>query len=512
MAARLQPSAWLLLTMSFACTMLTFVNMGCITAATPDLSGTFVVGTLDVSWSGAACPLGTALAFTAAGYLWSRIGLRRALRFAMMLIAGGALLGLAADYFLMMVLARFIQGVGGGLALVYGTGLLNEALPPEKRSLPMGLKMCSIGLASCASPVIGCLLVQYWNWRGLLICSGLAALLVGTLTTLYVPNRKIPKSGKFDWFSFLALGMGCCCILMVIIYGEIDGWTAPNVLTWIYGAFCSFVLAAISCLTHQTPLLDLRILANGRFLCGLIASLCNIFCICWVRVGTVQYMRNVMNYEPVHIAGVFLILVAAFCVGAAIVLPLMLHGKLALRVGMMSGLTGLGAAGFFLSRLDANCSWVDVAWPLVLFGMGYAFCLNTATPLALRGVPKSRAINAARTLNTIRYVCICMYISSVSTVLAHMKTDYHFTVAEHTREGAPGISHTLEQWHGQLAVIGKTSGNIQSEINILLNKAVSLQSQIFSMDFFYLHTFLAGAAGILFALLCIKVKQPHLPS
>ena len=40
---------WLLLGMACVCTMLTFLNMGCITAATPDLSGTFVVGTLDVS-------------------------------------------------------------------------------------------------------------------------------------------------------------------------------------------------------------------------------------------------------------------------------------------------------------------------------------------------------------------------------------------------------------------------------------------------------------------------------
>lgn len=53
---------------------------------------------------------------------------------------------------------------------------------------------------------------------------------------------------------------------------------------------------------------------------------------------------------------------------------------------MMAGLLALGASAFFLSRLDAGCSWLDVAWPLGLFGIGYAFCLNTATPLALRGV------------------------------------------------------------------------------------------------------------------------------
>ena len=141
--------AWkrrLLTGMACACTMLTFLNMGCITAATPDLSGTFVVGTLDVSWSGAACPLGTALSFTVAAYLWARIGLRRSLRTALLIMLAGTLLGLAADHFFLMIAARFLQGAGGGLALVYGTGLVNAALPPERRGVAMGVKLCSIGL------------------------------------------------------------------------------------------------------------------------------------------------------------------------------------------------------------------------------------------------------------------------------------------------------------------------------------------------------------------------------
>lgn len=337
--------AWkrrLLTGMACACTMLTFLNMGCITAATPDLSGTFVVGTLDVSWSGAACPLGTALSFTVAAYLWARIGLRRSLRTALLIMLAGTLLGLAADHFFLMIAARFLQGAGGGLALVYGTGLVNAALPPERRGVAMGVKLCSIGLASCASPVVGCLLVQYWHWRGLFVIVGAAAAVLAVLTTLYVPNQKIPKGGKFDWFSFLAVGMGCVCMLMVLIYGETDGWTAPGVLAWMYGGFCSFALAFISCMTHRTPLLDVRVLGNWRFLCGLLASLCNIFCICWVRVGTVQFMRNVMNYEPVGIAYVFMVLVAGFCGGAALVLPLMQKGRLAPAGGHDGGAAGAG--------------------------------------------------------------------------------------------------------------------------------------------------------------------------
>ena len=411
---------------------------------------------------------------------------------------------LAADHFFLMIAARFLQGAGGGLALVYGTGLVNAALPPERRGVAMGVKLCSIGLASCASPVVGCLLVQYWHWRGLFVMVGAAAAVLAVLTTLYVPNQKIPKGGKFDWFSFLAVGMGCVCMLMVLIYGETDGWTAPGVLGWMYGGFCSFALVFISCMTHRTPLLDVRVLGNWRFLCGLLASLCNIFCICWVRVGTVQFMRNVMNYEPVGIAYVFMILVAGFCGGAALVLPLMQKGRLALRVGMMAGLLALGASAFFLSRLDAGCSWLDVAWPLGLFGIGYAFCLNTATPLALRGVEGRSAAASSRTLNTVRYIFISLYVSSVSTVLAHMKTGFRFSMAEQVRDDSPGTAHMLDMWQRHFAETGGTAREIHASVDAVLQKAVALQSQVFSVDTFYLCTVIVGAAGVLFALFCLK--------
>ncbi len=499
--------ARLLVAMAFACAMLTFLNMGCIVAATPDLSGTFVVGTLDVSWSGAACPLGTALSFTGAAYLWSRIGLRRSLRFGLLLVAGGSLAAWVADHFLIMIAARFLQGAGGGLALVYGSGLINVALPPENRKWTMDLRICSIGATSCLSPIVGCFLVQYWSWRGLFVVVGGIALVLLVMTSLLVPNQKVPKSGKFDWFSFLSLGVGCVCILMVIIYCEIDGWTAPNVLAWMYGGFCSFVLLVISCLTHANPLLDFRVLANWRFTFGLLASLCNIFCICWLRAGTVQYMRNVMNYEPTMIACVFVVLAGGFFAGMALVLPLMQRGLLALRVGMMAGLLGLGGSAFFLARLDAGCSWLDIAWPLGIFGVGYAFCINIATPLALRGVPERSLGASGKTLNTLRYVFISMYVSSVSTVLAHVKENYHFAVAEHVQDDAPGTVSTLDMWQNHFSSTGVTSSEVYADVSAMVQKAVALQSQVFSTDFFYLCAMMVGAAGILFALFCIKVKQ-----
>lgn len=171
---------------------------------------------------------------------------------------------------------------------------------------------------------------------------------------------------------------------------------------------------------------------------------------------------------------------------------------------MMAGLLALGASAFFLSRLDAGCSWLDVAWPLGLFGIGYAFCLNTATPLALRGVEGRSAAASSRTLNTVRYIFISLYVSSVSTVLAHMKTGFRFSLAEQVRDDSPGTAHTLDMWQRHFAETGGTAREIHASVDAVLQKAVALQSQVFSVDTFYLCTVIVGAAGVLFALFCLK--------
>mgnify|MGYP000830397797 CR=1 FL=1 len=160
-----------------------------------------------------------------------------------------------------------------------------------------------------------------------------------------------------------------------------------------------------------------------------------------------------------------------------------------------------------LSRLDAGCSWLDVAWPLGLFGIGYAFCLNTATPLALRGVEGRSAAASSRTLNTVRYIFISLYVSSVSTVLAHMKTGFRFSMAEQVRDDSPGTAHTLDMWQRHFAETGGTAREIHASVDAVLQKAVALQSQVFSVDTFYLCTVIVGAAGVLFALFCLKSGQ-----
>ena len=67
-----------------------------------------------------------------------------------------------------------------------------------------------------------------------------------------------------------------------------------------------------------------------------------------------------------------------------------------------------------------------------------------------------------------------------------------------------GTVQTLDMWQRHFSETGGTAADIHASVNAMLNHAVALQSQVFSVDAFYLCTVIVGAAGVLFALLCLK--------
>lgn len=489
------------------CSFLNYVNIGAITAATPDLSGTFVVGALDVSWAGASCPMGMVAAFCLSGYLWSRLGIRKSMRVALSALFIGSILALIADHFLLMIISRVLQGAGGGMTLVFGTGILMDLLTGKMMKFWSTVKISVIGVASCLSPVIGCLLVQYWNWRGLFVIVAVCAFLMILLNEWCSSNHMLSKQDKFDWTSFSFLFLGCISILMVITNGEIEGWSSFTVIAWFYAGISFFILTFLSCFTHKTPLLNVRHLLTWRFTLGLLVALCNLFCICWLRVSIVQFMRNVLGYEPVHIAYVFIWPVLSFALFTAIMIPLVIREWIAPRVTMMLGLTLFTFSAFLMTRLDTGTSQESIILALVIYGVAYSFCLLSATALVLRAIKPQEASSANRLLNASRNIVIAIVVSAASTILTHTTSLYRYSVEENTSSDHPGVSYTLNVWTEYFKETGANNAEVHAGTNTMLGKAYALQSKVFSMNSLFMIAVLVGASGTFLALFCLRPNE-----
>ncbi|MBI2527754.1 MAG: MFS transporter [Candidatus Rokubacteria bacterium] len=131
----------------------------------PALAAAFGTGPAGVRWVIICYVLTYALTSLGAGLLADRLGPGRVFG-AGLWLSGAAFLGyLAVGSFGALLVARVVQGVGGGL--VYGTApaLVTLALPRERHGRGLGRLTLGMGVGFSVGPAVGGVLVDAFGWR-----------------------------------------------------------------------------------------------------------------------------------------------------------------------------------------------------------------------------------------------------------------------------------------------------------------------------------------------------------
>ncbi|WP_323793111.1 MFS transporter [Nocardioides sp.] len=183
----------------------------------------------------------------------------------------------------LVVVGRFLQGLGGG-GLVPATMALVAALyPVERRGMPLGVVSAVQEFGAVLGPLFGALVLSVSSWRAIFaINAGVALLLVVVVRVLrrddeVTPVDRRPRDGLPDVVGAAALLVATAAALLVIqppdrlyldlTYGGLftpvvgsGRWLAPLGLV----ASASFALFLVRCVTARRPLVDAR--AWGRSL------------------------------------------------------------------------------------------------------------------------------------------------------------------------------------------------------------------------------------------------------
>src|SRR5581483_2649506 len=120
---------------------------------------------------------------------------------------GSVLCGVAQDM-TQLVLARVLQGAGGGMMAPVGMAMLFRVFPPAERIRASSILTVPTTLAPALGPVLGGLLVTDLSWRWVFFVNlplGIAAIIFGAL--FLEPAGSI-DAGTFDVPGFLLGGVG----------------------------------------------------------------------------------------------------------------------------------------------------------------------------------------------------------------------------------------------------------------------------------------------------------------
>lgn len=369
------------------------------------------------AWSVTAYQLGQAVAMPVAGRVSDAWGRRPVLLASVAsFVLASVACGLSPDIFVLIVF-RVLQALAGGAFMPSATGLVSDVYG-DKRDRAVGLFTSIFPLGALVGPILGGVIVTYWDWRGIFFVNvpiGLALLAVGWRV---LPHASAPAGARrrIDWIGAALLG----ALLLGLMLSLVElGNGAPAWLV-ITAAAAGAVAAAIF-LRRQARVPD-PIIAVSLLRRPVFAALNTVnfaFGACAMGFSALIPLLGETAYHlPAVQAGSLLSARALLMIGMAAVTSMTLS-RIGYRIPMAAGLM-VTAASTFLVGLHPPPGVSVYSWltgGAALMGVGVGLAAPSSNNAVLDLVPGDIA-SVAGLRGTFRQMGSIVGVSTATVVMA----------------------------------------------------------------------------------------------
>ncbi|NRQ49143.1 MFS transporter [Aeromicrobium stalagmiti] len=203
--------------------------------------------------------LSAAVATPLIGRIGDAVGKQRMLIVTLTLLAVGSAMAALAPSIEWMIVARVVQGMGGGV-LPLSFGIIRDEVSPRRAATAVGIIASLVSAAFgigivLAGPIVDVLGYTWLFWLPA-IFTGLAAL--GTL--LLVPESPVRMAGRISILPAVLLSSWLVLLLLALSEGNDQGWTSGVILGMLAAAVVTFGLWVRSEQRARVPLIDIQLM------------------------------------------------------------------------------------------------------------------------------------------------------------------------------------------------------------------------------------------------------------
>lgn len=218
-----------------------------------------------IQWIVTSYLLGVCAAQPATGWLADRFGQRTMFLRGVVVFAVASAACAVAPTMPVLVLARLVQGLGGGVIIPVGMAMVLGIFPKEQHGRATSIWGVAAMLTPSIGPAVGGWLVDVVSWRWLFVVNlpiGLATLLTGFR---HLPDGGHRERRRFDGAGLL---LGCGGLTLVVLtLAEATTWGWVSLATLAGGG--GGVLALATFVRHELrvtpPLIQLRMFLDRPF-------------------------------------------------------------------------------------------------------------------------------------------------------------------------------------------------------------------------------------------------------
>ncbi len=424
---------WLVTVSVMLPTFMEVLDTAIASVALPYIAGSLSASNSEATWVLTSYLVANAVILPASNWFARRWGRKRFLLICVTIFTVASFFCGAAPSLGVILLARVLQGAGGGALQPLSQSILLESFPVQKRSMSMAAYGLGIVLAPVIGPTLGGWLTDTFSWRYAFYINIPVGILAFILISRYVfdpPYIKNAKVGPFDNIGFGLLMVWTGSLQIVLDKGQEDDWFGA---AWVRWAVAALVIALVLWIwhswTHPKGLVDLHVLKDRNFRtgCFLVAMLG--MCI-YITIAILPlYYQEVLGYTA-FTAG---LVVGPRGIGSFIGSPIIgiLGSRIDNRKLLSAGFLGFGLCSLIFGTVNLDIGPYTLLIPIMLTGFALSFVFVPMSTMMMATIPNKEMGNATGLGNMLRNIGGSIGISMATTALIRRAALHQTEIGAH---------------------------------------------------------------------------------
>jgi DHA2 family multidrug resistance protein len=500
---------WLIAASVMLATFMVVLDSSVANVALPHIAGSLSASNDESTWVLTSYLVANAIMLPASGWIARRIGRKRLLLLSILLFTVASLLCGMALTMPMLIVARVLQGIGGGGMQPLAQSILLESFPPKQHGTAMAAYGVGVIVAPIIGPTLGGWITDSYSWRWIFYINLPIGILALFMVNLYVedpPYLRKAFHGAIDYLGFGLMAVWLGTLQLVLDKGQEADWFAVPWICWTAAISVAALIAFIAReLMDHDPIVQLRIFRDRNFAVGTMITCTYGFVLYGATALLPLFLQTLMGYSALQSG------LATSPRGIGAMASMMMVGvlvrKIDARLLMAFGFGLLGASTWMLGNISLQIGMRSVIVPNILNGFAMGFIFVPLTTVTLSRLRKQEMGNATGIYNLVRSVGGSIGIATVMAMLVRGAQAHQNTLAGDVGVGSPMAGMMARGLQARLFCQGADMVTAHQQALGALYRSVQQQSALLAYaDNFRLIAILAFACLPLLLLLN-KVKR-----
>jgi DHA2 family multidrug resistance protein len=239
--------------------------------ALPHIAGSLGATYEEATWVLTSYLVSSAIVLPVSGWLSTVIGRKRFYMSCVALFTGCSFFCGISSSLPMLIIARVLQGAGGGGLQPSEQAILADTFPIEKRGMAFSVYGMAVVVAPAIGPTLGGWITDNYSWHWIFFINLPIGLLSLFLTQRLVEDppwlEEEKQAGiKIDYVGLALIVIGVACFQFVLDKGQEKDWFSSALIRTIFSLGIPTLIAFFLWeWYHEQPIVDVRLLKNRNF-------------------------------------------------------------------------------------------------------------------------------------------------------------------------------------------------------------------------------------------------------